>query len=120
MHDPELERRLARLLASSQAEPDDAPLTRALTALAERDRAAQREPAWFGWLARPAALATACLLLAVSVSASAWMLRDVPVTTGATDTSDLIAGLLGEDGSLGLATSEASGASMVQDSGGVR
>ena len=119
MSDPGLERRLAQLLAASQAEPDGAPLARALARLAERDRMAEREPAWFGWLARPAALATACLLLAVSVSASAWMLREPAAQTGTTDTSELIAGLLAEDGSLGLATLDAAGTPVVRDSGGI-
>lgn len=113
MSDPGLERRLAQLLAASQAEPDGAPLARALAELAER------EPAWFGWLARPAALATACLLLAVSVSTSAWILREPAAQTGTTDTSDLIAGLLAEDGSLGLATLDSDGTPVMRDSGGI-
>lgn len=113
------ESKLARLLAASQAPADDAPLRRALAQLAARDA----EPAWLRWLARPAALATACALLVVSVSASAWLLRAPSATSatgGALETSEVIAGLIGEDGSFGLVASDAGEAGPSSDSGGVR
>ncbi len=119
MSDPDRhdERPLLRLLAASQAEPDGAPLHRALARLAARDSG---EPAWFEWIAKPIALASACALLVMSVSASFWMLRPELPTADATDGVELIAGMLGEDGSMGLSVPEPSASGIVQDSGGVQ
>lgn len=119
-HGHDAESRLARLLAASQAPADDAPLTRALARLAERDRLSEREPAWMRWLARPAALAAACALLVMSVSASAWLLRDPSPVAESSEGSELIAGLIGEDGSFGLVASDAGISSAESDSGGER
>ncbi len=113
------ESKLTRLLAASQAPADDAPLIRALAQLARRER----EPAWAGWLARPAALAAACALMVVSVTASAWLLRasgQARTTSDALDSSEVIAGLIGEDGSFDLVASDEASGGTWSDSGGVR
>lgn len=116
------DRRLERTLAAVHAAADPAPLARALARLAERDARAQLEPAWVRWLSRPAALAAAGALLVMSVSASLWIVRDTSDAAAPSLSADPIAGLLGEDGSLGLGVpgSDASGAALRPDSGEVR
>jgi hypothetical protein len=115
--DPQGEARVARLLAASRADADPALLARALARL----DAAASEPAWFAWLARPAALAAACGMLALSLSWAWWSVR-APASDAVAEAAspgEWYATLLGDDGSLGLGTLEAGPASGA-DSGSTR
>jgi hypothetical protein len=115
-HDRFDDERLARLLGASAASSDPATLTRAMA----RVRVAGHEPAWLGWLERPAALVAAASLLVVSLGAGVWYgrgaaLSETTVTSGtATTDSDLLGSLLA-----GEAGADATGGGVI-DSGGVR
>ena len=92
--------RLVRWLGATALRREPATLARALA----RVRAEAELPAWIRVFARPRALWTAAGLLCVSVALSGWLLVGDPAGRGASHgaTSDILATLLGEDGTLGL------------------
>lgn len=116
------EERIAKLIRATHAPADPAVLARARARIAAMTEA--NEPAWLRWLARPAALAASGGLLAVTLLAGGWMLRNSAVgSTESTAVSETvaIADLLGDDGSYGLAFDESgSSEATVGDSGSIR
>ncbi len=114
--------RIERLVRATHAPADPAVLARARARIAAMGDSS--EPAWVRWLARPATLAASAGLLAVTLTAGGWMLRNAALHTTESNVSTetvAISDLLGDDGSYGLVFDE-SGSSepTVGDSGSIR